>query len=68
MTGPTSKAMSRRKLAKKLLVLWQQGKRKLSPELEARYRQLVTTGYKQAASEGEGRSPKSYIWPEGPGW
>ena len=27
-----------------LLVLWRQGKRSLSPELEIRYHQLVTTG------------------------
>ncbi len=44
--------MSLRKIAKELgvshtlLVLWRQGKRKLSPELEARYHQLVTSGYK----------------------
>ena len=28
-----------------LLVLWRQGKRKLAPELEARYHQFVTSGY-----------------------
>ena len=46
--------MSLRQMAKvlgvshTLLVLWKQGKRKLSPELESRYRILVTNGgYKQ---------------------
>jgi len=44
-----SKGMSLRKIAKELgvshslLVLWRQGKRSLSPQLEARYHQLVTS-------------------------
>ncbi len=48
--------MSLRKIAKELgishtlLVLWRQGKRQLSPELEARYHEVVTTGYKVNAS------------------
>jgi len=43
--------MSLRQIAKQLgvshtlLVLWLQGKRTLVPELEARYHQLVSTGY-----------------------
>ena len=49
MTAKASE-MSLRQIAKvlgvshTLLVLWRQGKRKLSPELEARYRILVTNG------------------------
>ena len=44
--------MSLRKIAKELgvshtlLSLWLHGKRRLSPEMEAQYRALVTTGYK----------------------
>ena len=44
----TAKQMSLRKIAKELgvshtlLVLWRQGKRRLSPELEARFHGLVT--------------------------
>ena len=44
--------MSLRQIARELgvshtlLVLWRQGKRNLSPELVARYHQLVTSGYK----------------------
>ena len=51
-----TKQMSLRKIAKELgvshtlLVLWRQGKRRLSPELEARFHELVTknvaAGYK----------------------
>ena len=47
-----TKPMSLRQIAVELgvshtlLSLWKQGKRSLSPELEARYHQLVTTGYK----------------------
>ena len=43
--------MSLRQIAKELgvshtlLVLWLQGKRNLAPNLEARYHQLVTSGY-----------------------
>lgn len=37
-----------------LLVLWWQGKRKLPPELEAQYRELVTTtGYNGGHSDLE---------------
>jgi len=44
--------MSLRKIAKELgvshtlLSVWKQGKRNLSPELEKRYHELVTTGYR----------------------
>ena len=43
--------MSLRQIAKQLgishtlLVLWRQGKRNLSPELQAKYHTLVTSGY-----------------------
>ena len=49
--------MSLRKIAKELgvshtlLVLWRQGKRKLAPEIEARYHELVTSGYKNTPPE-----------------
>ena len=54
--------MSLRKIAKELevshslLVLWRQGKRSLSPQLEARYHQLVTT-----VTTGRGEGGKSYL-------
>ncbi len=56
------KGMSLRKIAKELgvshslLVLWRQGKRSLSPQLEARYHQLVTT-----VTIGQGGGGKSYL-------
>ena len=49
--------MSLRKIAKELggshtlLVLWRQGKRQLAPELEARYHQPVTSGYREQAQD-----------------
>jgi transcriptional regulator with XRE-family HTH domain len=49
--------MSLRQIAKELgvshslLVLWRQGKRNLSPELEERYYQLVTSGYKNGYNQ-----------------
>ncbi len=37
-----------------LLVLWRQGKRNLTPELEARYHQLVTSGgYKSGYNQAK---------------
>ena len=54
--------MSLRGIAKELgishtlLVLWRQGKRSLAPEIEARYRSLVTSGYKQSSSPRGGAS------------
>ena len=42
-----------------LLVLWQQGKRKLEPELEARYHRLVTSGYKSSYREAMDLSENS---------
>ena len=61
--------MSLRTIAKELgvshtlLSLWQQGKRNLSPELEARYHQLVTrqavtSGYKNGYKNDSERPPK----------
>jgi transcriptional regulator with XRE-family HTH domain len=55
----TMRGMSLRQIAKELgishilLVLWKQGKRSLSPELEARYHQFVTSGYRDGYNNGD---------------
>ena len=56
--------MSLRKIAKELgvshtlLVLWRQGKRNLSPELQARYHKLVAaSGYKSGYKSSVDSSP-----------
>ena len=51
--------MSLRQIAKELgvshtlLGLWRQGKRSLAPELEARYHQLVTSGYNATSGNNQ---------------
>ena len=59
--------MSLRQIAKELgvshtlLSLWRQGKRTLAPELEARYRELVTFGYTSFGYKSGAMAPSTEL-------
>ena len=64
--------MSLRQIAKQLgishtlLVLWRQGKRNLSPELQAKYHTLVTSGYTESGYNSTDHNRSTPSPPPGP--